>query len=88
MALGGEIDIPTLDGHAKIKIPQETQRARCFARAIRGYGRCAARCRAISIATSRSKLHQAHGSAKRTLARLEAINQQDPDAHSPRAKSF
>ena len=29
-ALGGEIEIPTLDGHAKIKIPTETQTGQVF----------------------------------------------------------
>ncbi len=35
-ALGGEIEIPTLDGHAKIKIPEETQSGRVFR--LRGKG--------------------------------------------------
>ena len=35
-ALGGEIDIPTLDGHAKIKIPAETQSGKVFR--LRGKG--------------------------------------------------
>jgi molecular chaperone DnaJ len=35
-ALGGEIEIPTLDGHAKIKIPEETQGGRVFR--LRGKG--------------------------------------------------
>jgi molecular chaperone DnaJ len=35
-ALGGEIDIPTLDGHATIKIPAETQTGKVFR--LRGKG--------------------------------------------------
>ncbi|HRH80016.1 MAG TPA: molecular chaperone DnaJ [Thiobacillaceae bacterium] len=35
-ALGGEIDIPTLDGHASIKIPAETQSGKVFR--LRGKG--------------------------------------------------
>jgi molecular chaperone DnaJ len=35
-ALGGEIEIPTLDGHAKIKIPEETQSGKVFR--LRGKG--------------------------------------------------
>jgi molecular chaperone DnaJ len=35
-ALGGEIEIPTLDGHAKIKIPEETQTGKIFR--LRGKG--------------------------------------------------
>ena len=43
-ALGGEIEIPTLDGHAKIKIPAETQSGQVFRlrnkgiRPVRGLG--------------------------------------------------
>ena len=35
-ALGGEVEIPTLDGHAKIKIPTETQTGKIFR--LRGKG--------------------------------------------------
>src|SRR5512139_1925123 len=35
-ALGGELEIPTLDGHAKIKIPAETQSGKVFR--LRGKG--------------------------------------------------
>ena len=35
-ALGGEIEIPTLDGSAKIRIPAETQTGRVFR--LRGKG--------------------------------------------------
>ncbi|MDQ1314337.1 MAG: molecular chaperone DnaJ [Pseudomonadota bacterium] len=35
-ALGGEVEIPTLDGHAKIKIPAETQSGKAFR--LRGKG--------------------------------------------------
>ncbi|MEQ1591508.1 MAG: molecular chaperone DnaJ [Thiobacillaceae bacterium] len=35
-ALGGEVEIPTLDGHAKIKIPPETQSGQAFR--LRGKG--------------------------------------------------
>jgi molecular chaperone DnaJ len=35
-ALGGEIEIPTLDGHAKIKVPAETQSGQLFR--LRGKG--------------------------------------------------
>ena len=35
-ALGGEVEIPTLDGHAKIKIPVETQSGKVFR--LRGKG--------------------------------------------------
>ena len=35
-ALGGEIEIPTLDGHAKIRVPAETQSGKIFR--LRGKG--------------------------------------------------
>ena len=35
-ALGGEVEIPTLDGHAKVKIPPETQTGKVFR--LRGKG--------------------------------------------------
>ena len=88
-ALGGEIDIPTLDGHAKIKIPQETQTGQVFRlrnkgiRPVRGSVQGDLYCH-VAIETP-VKLT----SRQRELLReLEAINQQDPGAHSPRAKSF
>ena len=35
-AMGGELEIPTLDGHVKLKVPQETQTGRMFR--LRGKG--------------------------------------------------
>jgi molecular chaperone DnaJ len=88
-ALGGEIDIPTLDGHAKIKIPQETQTGQVFRlrnkgiRPVRGSVQGDPSCH-VAIETP-VKLTPRQ---RELLRELEAINQQDPDAHSPRAKSF
>ena len=42
-ALGGEVEIPTLDGHAKIKIPAETQSGKVF-RLRQGHQRRAQPC--------------------------------------------
>jgi len=88
-ALGGEIEIPTLDGHASIKIPVESQTGQVFR--LRGKG----------IKHVRSAQHGdlfCHVSVetpvklttrqKEILREFEAINQQDPAAHNPRAKSF
>jgi molecular chaperone DnaJ len=88
-ALGGEIEIPTLDGHATIKIPVESQTGQVFR--LRGKG----------IKHVRSAQHGdlfCHVSVetpvkltarqKELLREFEAINQQDPAAHNPRAKSF
>jgi molecular chaperone DnaJ len=88
-ALGGEIEIPTLDGSAKIRIPAETQTGKVFR--LRGKG----------IKGVRS---QTHGDLmchvvvetpvdlterqKELLRELEDINQSDDARHNPRAKSW
>ena len=88
-ALGGEIEIPTLDGHAKIKIPAETQTGQVFRLRNKGIRPCAARCRATSTATSSIETPvKLTARQKELLREFEAINQEDPEAHNPRAKSF
>src|SRR6266581_2245967 len=88
-ALGGEIEIPTLDGHAKLKIPSETQTGQVFR--LRGKGIKGVRSAThgdlychVSIETP-VKLT----ARQRDLLReFEAINAQDPGAHNPRAKNW
>jgi molecular chaperone DnaJ len=88
-ALGGEIDIPTLDGHAKIRVPPETQTGQVFR--LRGKGIKGVRssypgdllCQ-VAIETP-VKLTDRQ---KELLRELEEINRRDGDRHSPRAKSF
>ena len=88
-ALGGEIEIPTLDGAAKIKIPAETQSGKVFR--LRGKG----------IKGVRSNVHgdlMCHvvvetpvnltARQKELLEELEAINVKDGSRHNPRAKSW
>jgi molecular chaperone DnaJ len=88
-ALGGEIEIPTLDGAAKIKIPAETQSGKVFR--LRGKG----------IKGVRSNVHgdlMCHvvvetpvsltARQKELLEELEAINVRDGSRHNPRAKSW
>ncbi|MDP2829877.1 MAG: molecular chaperone DnaJ [Sulfuricellaceae bacterium] len=88
-ALGGEIEIPTLDGHAKLKIPAETQSGKIFR--LRGKG----------IKGVRSQHHgdlMCHvmvetpvnltDRQKELLMELETLNQADGDRHNPRAKSW
>ena len=88
-ALGGEIEIPTLDGHAKIKIPQETQTGQVFRlrnkgiRPVRGSVQGDLYCHVAIETPVKLTARQ-----RELLRELETINQQDPDAHSPRAKSF
>jgi molecular chaperone DnaJ len=88
-ALGGEIDIPTLDGHAKIKIPSETQTGQVF------------RLRNKGIKGVRSSVHgdlfchvavetpvKLTPRQKEILREFEAINAENPGAHDPRAKNW
>ena len=88
-ALGGEIEIPTLDGYAKIKIPSETQSGKVFR--LRGKGIKGVR----SSATGDLHCHvvvetpvNLTARQKELLAELEDINQSDTSQHNPRAKSW
>ncbi|MGH8751131.1 MAG: molecular chaperone DnaJ [Burkholderiales bacterium] len=88
-ALGGEIEIPTLDGYAKIKIPTETQTGKVFR--LRGKGIKGVRSSAhgdllchVMVETPVSlTLRQ-----RELLQELEAINVKDGQRHNPRAKSW
>src|SRR5437588_2116524 len=85
-ALGGEIEIPTLDGHAKIKIPPETQTGQVFRlrnkgiRPVRGSVQGDLYCHLAVETPVRLTARQ-----KELLRELEASTQEDPEAHSPRA---
>ncbi len=88
-ALGGEIEIPTLDGHANLRIPAETQTGQVFRlrnkgiRPVRGSVTGDLYCH-VSLETP-VKLT----SRQRELLReFESINEEDPGAHSPRAKGW
>ncbi len=88
-ALGGEIEIPTLDGYAKIKIPAETQTGKVFR--LRGKGIKGVRSAAhgdllchVVIETPVSLTSR----QRELLAELEAINRKDVGRHDPRAKSW
>jgi len=88
-ALGGEIEIPTLDGQAKVKIPAETQSGQTMR--LRGKGIKGVRatqpgdllCRVVVETPVRLTERQ-----KELLRELEEINHRDRDRHNPRAKSF
>ncbi len=88
-ALGGEIEIPTLDGSAKIKVPAETQSGQVFR--LRGKGIKGVRssypgdlmCAVVVETPVRLTERQ-----KELLRELEDINKKDGDRHNPRAKSF
>jgi molecular chaperone DnaJ len=88
-AMGGEIEIPTLDGHANIKIPAETQTGQVFR--LRGKGIKGVRTSAhgdlychVAIETPINLTAR----QKELLREFETINQKDPDSHNPRAKNW
>jgi molecular chaperone DnaJ len=88
-ALGGEIEIPTLEGHAKVKVPAETQSGQVFRlrnkgiRPVRGSVTGDLYCHVAVETPVKLTARQ-----KELLREFEAINDNDPDAHNPRAKSF
>jgi len=88
-ALGGEIDIPTLDGSAKIRVPPETQSGKTFR--LRGKGIKGVRSQAhgdlhchVVIETPVSLTER----QKELLREFDAISQKNGDRHNPRAKSW
>ncbi len=88
-ALGGEIEIPTLDGYAKIKIPAETQSGKVFR--LRGKGIKGVRSSSHGDLMCHMVLEtpvNLTARQKELLAELEAINQSGSGRHNPRAKSW
>jgi molecular chaperone DnaJ len=88
-ALGGDIEVPTLDGYAKIKVSAETQSGKVFR--LRGKG----------IKGVRSSTHgdllchvvvetpvNLTGRQKELLQEFETISGKDSERHNPRAKSW
>jgi molecular chaperone DnaJ len=88
-ALGGEIEIPTLDGHAKIKVPAETQSGQVF------------RLRSKGIKAVRSSTHgdlychvvvetpvKLTERQKELLREFEDISERNAGVHNPRAKGW
>ena len=88
-ALGGEIDIPTLDGQAKIRIPAETQSGKIFR--LRGKGIKGVRSHAhgdlMCHVVVETPVHLTERQ-KELLREFETISLKDSDRHSPRAKSW
>jgi molecular chaperone DnaJ len=87
--LGGEIEIPTLDGYAKIKIPPETQTGKVFrlrAKGIKGVRSNAfgdLLCHVVVETPVNLTPRQ-----KELLQELEEINERDSGRHNPRAKGW
>jgi len=88
-ALGGEIEIPTLGGHAKMKIPPETQTGAVFRlrgkgiKPLRGSDHGDLMCHVVVETPVKLTERQ-----KELLRELEEINQLDSAKHSPREKSW
>jgi len=88
-ALGSEIEIPTLDGVAKIKVPSETQSGKVFR--LRGKGVKGVRSHAhgdllchVVIETPVNLTER----QKELLSEFETVTQKDRERHNPRAKSW
>ncbi|MGA8006231.1 MAG: molecular chaperone DnaJ [Burkholderiales bacterium] len=88
-ALGGEIEIPTLDGSARIKVPAETQSGKVFR--LRGKGIVGVRSRSAGdlfchvVVETPVKLTERQ---KELLREFESISQEDSARHNPRSKSW
>ena len=88
-ALGGEIEIPTLDGVARLKIPAETQSGRAFRlrgkgiKGIRSIGHGDLMCHVVVETPVNLTSRQ-----KDLLREFETINLQDTGLHNPRAKGW
>ena len=88
-ALGGEIEIPTLEGTAKIKVPPETQSGKVFRlkgkgiKGVRSHSHGDLHCHVV-IETPVNLTEK----QRELLREFEAISQKHPDRHNPRAKSW
>jgi molecular chaperone DnaJ len=88
-ALGGDIEIPTLDGSAKIKVPSETQSGKIFR--LRGKGIKGVRSREPGDLLCHVMVETPVNLTERQrelLREFDAISQKDRDRHNPRAKSW
>jgi molecular chaperone DnaJ len=88
-ALGGDIEIPTLDGYAKVKVPTGTQTGQMFR--LRGKGIKGVRSSShgdlichVAVETPVNLTAR----QKELLAELDSINEKDGGRHNPRAKSW
>jgi molecular chaperone DnaJ len=88
-ALGGEIEIPTLDGSARIKVPSETQSGKVFR--LRGKGIVGVRSRTAGdlfchvVVETPVKLTERQ---RELLREFESISLEDSARHNPRSKSW
>jgi len=88
-ALGGDIDIPTLDGSARIKVPPETQSGRTFRlrgkgiHGVRSQNRGDLYCHVVVETPVNLTDRQ-----RELLREFDALSQHDSARHNPRAKSW
>lgn len=88
-ALGGDIEIPTLDGKVKLKIPAATQSGKQFR--LRGKGVTSLRSRAAGDLLCHVMVETPVNLSKEQkdwITQLEASMSQDGVDHSPQAKSW
>lgn len=87
--LGGEIEVPTLGGHARLKIPGETQSGKVFrlrdkgVRPVRGGPTGDLYCRVVVETPVNLTSEQ-----KDILRKFEATLKKDPKRHNPREDSW
>jgi molecular chaperone DnaJ len=88
-ALGGEIEIPTLDGTARIRVPAETQTGKAFR--LKNKGIKGVRSQApgdlfchVAVETPVSLTER----QRQLLREFDAITQEDSGRHNPRAKGW
>jgi len=88
-ALGGDIDIPTLDGSARLKVPAETQSGKTFR--LRGKGIKGVRSQSpgdlfchVVVETPVNLT----GRQREILQEFETLSQKDAARHNPRAKGW
>ncbi len=88
-ALGGDIEIPTLDGSARIKVPAETQSGKVFR--LRGKGIKGVRSQAkgdlychVVVETPVNLTER----QRELLREFETISDQDAARHNPRSRSW
>lgn len=88
-ALGGEIEIPTLDGAAKLRIPEETQSGKTFRlrgkgiKGVRSHGHGDLLCH-VMVETPVNLTER----QKELLRELEETSRDHAERHNPRAKSW
>jgi molecular chaperone DnaJ len=88
-ALGGEIEIPTLEGMARLKIPAETQSGRQFRlrgkgiRNVRSHTHGDLMCHVV-VETPVSLTER----QKELLREFEEVSRDDAERHNPKAKSW